>query len=230
LKIPEVLAGGLKPSASVKTRLTKLPACAYQHFSADFRRLKQPGDGSCFFASWANAMFGDRYDATPDKNGIAHKMRDEVANVLTEQMYESTARRVQAAGRKMHREGKTPPPPPSPTYAEFQKKLRKYSTWADLIMIATVALRMHVNLYFFDEKNCTFYYGTDRNNAASRNKSMRWVFILWTDNHSHFDLIVRQKQPGGKIQHSFTLKNDGPTLTRLRASYESSAGKHTGKK
>lgn len=210
---------------NIESRLTQLPECAYQHFPKSFRRLKQPGDGSCFFASWANAVFGDEYDATPDKNRVAHDMRDNVARVINEQVYERTARRIRKAANKHHAAGRAPPPPDIPSYAQFKRKMHTYSTWADLVMVSVVALRMHYNLYFFDDKMCTFYYGTDRNNAARKDRQMPWVFILWTDNHSHFDLIVNERTDG-TIQHKFTLQDDAALLNKIRRDYEHSAGRH----
>jgi hypothetical protein len=212
---------------SVERRIGPLPPCAYRHFPASFQRLRQPGDGSCFFASWANSVFGDRYDGTADKNRVAHEFRDEVGHVMTEQLYERTAQRIRRAAEKHHAAGNAPPPPDMPTYAQFQKKMHSHGTWADLVMISAVALRMHQNLYFFDDKLCRFYYGTDRNTAASKSPCMPWTFILWTDNHSHFDLIVHER-PDGTLQHSFTLEKDAAVLRRLRRAYESSAGGHRG--
>lgn len=210
---------------SVESRISKLPACAYKVFPASFRRLRQPGDGSCFFASWANAVFGNNYDATPDRNRVAHNVRDMVADMMTEQVYERTAKRILRAASKHHAAGKAPPPPDIPSFAEFKRKMRTYNVWADLVMITVVALRLHHNIYFFDDKLCGFFYGTDRNNAAQRNRRMPWVFILWTGNHSHFDLIVRENSDG-TLSHNFTLEKDGPLLSKIRNFYELTAGTH----
>ena len=207
----------------VSKRVKAIKSCACDLFSPEegFMILKQPGDGSCFFASLANGLMGEKYNATKNKNSVAHEYRDEIADMANEAVYTKQKKRILKKAQEHHERGKAPPPPNIPSYDQFIKNLRTKSKWADLVMIAYFALKFHVNLYFWDEKACKFYYGTDRNNASKKSSRMKTIFINWTNNRSHFELIVKENPNTGRIQHYFTRGKDGAFLKRVEQYYES---------
>jgi hypothetical protein len=215
-----------KQLPNIAGRVKAVVPCARSVFPGPFFVLKQPGDGSCFFASLANGIMGEKYNAVGSlrkMNSVAHEYRREFCRGISEQTYESLRRRIARQAAAHHRSGKAPPPPDMPTYPEFQRKCLSHSTWADLPVIAAIALKYHVNLYFWDEKGCKFYYGTDRNTASRQSPTMRTVIINWTGNHSHFELIVKEDPSTGRIRHHFTRATDGPFLRRLEQHYERGA-------
>ena len=210
-----------KKLPNVQSRIKKIPSSAKHVFDDSFVILKQPGDGSCFFASIANALLGERYNATPGKNALAHKYRHQFCDVLNEQMYENIKKRILKQAEVHLKTGKSSAPlKDMPDYHTFRKKLSSHSTWADLAMIVTIALKCHMNLYFWDEKNRRFYYGTDRNHASKQSSNMKTIIINWTNNHSHFELIVKRNDADGTIQHHFKRPKDSAVLNKIQQEYE----------
>ena len=208
---------GLPPCLRSARSLPECPTFA-KVFGDDFYTTSTFGEGSCFFHSLAAAIV-EGYDSIADKavrKSIGLALRDSMYRFANEQMYCDAVRFVQHRYETVYRHHETRAPPPAQlsSYWEFKERMRDKTVWADLIMISFVAYVFGINLLFWSDKDCEFYYGCDRLDSKT---TLRTVFILWKG-REHFELIVRITADG-TVQRQFHWPKDRLLLERVEAEY-----------
>jgi hypothetical protein len=200
-----------------------LPSCTNfaNVFGPDFFVVETFGKGSCFFHALANALF-EGYDWESSKErreeaGIA--LRRSFLQATNEEMYTQTISKVASRLSKLAlKYPNTPKLRDVPPYAVFRDKLGTASTWADLVIISFIAHQFNLNLMFWNELACAFYFGVDQLDKASTCNNFPTIFINWR-NRSHFELIVRVDQKNNVVERQFFPQRDPNLFTRVRQAY-----------
>ena len=175
------------------------------------------GDGSCFFHSLCAAIT-EGYDAmTKEQQTVAGRhLRDQFLKMMNEQLYCNTLARIR---RTMKEKGLEELIDAPDSWSKFKNKMGNYRTWADLVIISVVGLRLQMNIIFWDSVGKQLYYGVD--NFDSIEKGWPTILIEWED-RSHFNLIVKQEVQGSLLvtQRQFFWEKDRAFLRDLQRMYK----------
>ena len=216
-------ASGQEAAPAHLQQVRLLPNCSNfaKVFGPDFLVVETFGKGSCFFHALANALF-EGYDwensrALREEAGIA--LRRSFLQATNEEMYTQTMQKV---ADRLSRLAQTYPGTPKlrdvPPYAVFREKLGTTSTWADLVIISFIAHQFNLNLMFWNELACAFYFGVDQLDKASSRNNFPTIFINWR-NRSHFELIVRVDRKNNLVERQFFPQRDPDLFSRVRKEY-----------
>lgn len=189
-------------------------------FGDDFRVVDTFGRGSCFFHSLANALC-EGYDWEQDtrkREALGIKLRHSFAKYSNEQLYKEAMDNVLSRLKKMRKTfgSRVPANPEVPSYRTFRDKMEKTSIWADLVLISYVAQIFNLNLLFWDESSCGFYFGVDSFNLVDA--GIPTIFVNWR-NHTHFELILRIDKQKNRIERQFFADKHPALLKRVRDEY-----------
>jgi hypothetical protein len=193
--------------------LRVFPKTATQEFGV----LDTIGDGSCFFHS-VTAATTENYDqlSKADQTKAGRAFRQAFLNKMNEQIYANTLQHVRQTMKAKQSDHILE----NYDYMQFKQKMANFRSWADAVIISTVAALMRLNLVFFDSTSNKLYYGVD-NFAKAKAHNWPTILIEW-ENRSHFNLIVRKTKlsKAVKIERQFHYAKDSAFLQRLESHYQ----------
>ena len=188
----------------------------YRVFPATFCVRPSIGDGSCFFHSLCAAITKGYDEMSKEQQTVAGRyLRDQFLNKMNEQLYCNTLARIT---RTMKQKGLEELVQDADSWSKFKNKMGNYRTWADLVIISVVGLRLQMNIVFWDSVGKQLYYGVD--NFDSIKRGWPTILIEWED-RSHFNLIVEQEEKGDTLvtQRQFFWNRDSAFLQDLQRMY-----------
>lgn len=188
----------------------------YRVFPSSFCVRPSIGDGSCFFHSLTAAITKDYDDLdTAQQTAAGRHLRDRFLDKMNEQLYCNTLTRIK---RTMTKKGLEELVADADSWHKFSSKMGNYKTWADLIIISVVGLRLNLNILFWDSVGKKLYYGVD--NWNNIRKGWPTVLIEWED-RSHFNLIIKREVHNDTVltQRQFFWKTDRAFLSDLHLKY-----------
>lgn len=170
--------------------------------NSSFIVLESHGDGSCFIHSLCRALTKD-YELLTNKQQLEYgrEYRSKFKNIINEQEYYMILEKLKKGkNAALYRENEY-------DFVTFKKKLGNFRTWSDLIIIAVFAIKLNLNLIFYDSKLDKLYTGVNNFDQLEKNPHLQTLLIEW-ENHNHFNLIAKcLKQPNKiVIQKQFLMK------------------------
>ena len=188
-------------------------------FGSDFFVVETFGEGSCFFHALANALIeGYDFVKNPDiRRAYGTALRRAFMKSTNEDTYAEAMAQVASKLKALEKIDERTPELSMPPYSVFRTKFQTTSAWADLVMIAYVAHRYNMNLMFWNEEECAFYFGVDALESAEK-ENIPTIFINWHQ-HTHFELIVRIKKDENLVERQFFYKRDPKLFSRVKQAY-----------
>lgn len=188
----------------------------YKVFPKNFRVRESIGDGSCFFHSLASAITKDYDQLSRNHQRVAGlHLRQKFKDLMNEQLYHNT---IASIKKKLKKRGMDALLTNIDSWDQFDKKMDNTRTWADLIIISVVGIRLNMNILFWDSVGKCLYYGVD--NIDHIQKGWPTILVEW-EKRSHFNLIVKQNTTKDSVvtQRQFFWAEDSAFLKKLIKQY-----------
>ena len=182
---------------------------------SSFVVLESHGDGSCFVHSVCRAITKDYELLSNDEQiFIGRQYRKKFNDIINEQEYHLIIEKLmKSKNASLYKQNMY-------NYNTFKQKVGNYKTWSDLIIISVFAIKLKMNLIFYDSKLDKLYTGVNNFDQLEKNKSIPTIIIEW-QNHNHFNLIAKCIKKSNKIilQKQFFLKDDSELINRLKKKF-----------